>query len=89
MHCCWNGWKEYTAKHVQATTCPFGQVERYNSQGQPGKTTRYCKISPWMAMMLADPEMGPNMIKLNEDALAHAETARTVFKELLPQRNLP
>jgi len=34
-----------------------------------------------MAMMLADPDIGPDMIKLNEDALADAEKARTVFKD--------
>jgi len=33
-------------------------------------------------MMLTDPDIGPHMIKLNEDALADAEKARTVFKEI-------
>jgi len=72
----------YTAKNAQATSCPFGKVERYNSQGQPAKTARYWKIAPWMAMMLADPDIGPDMIKKNEDAPADAEKARTVFKDL-------
>jgi len=71
----------FTAKHVQATSCPLGKVERYNSQGQPAKTTRYWKIAPWMAIMLADPDIGTDMIKLHEDALADAEKARTVFKD--------
>jgi len=81
LHCCRNGCMAYTAKHVKATSCPICKVERYNSQGQLAKTTRYWKIAPWMAMMLADPDIGPDMIKLNEDALADAEKARTVFKD--------
>ena len=70
----------YTAMNAQATSCLGFKLELYNSQGQPAKTTRYWKIAPWMAMMLADPEIGPEMIELNEDALDDAEKARTVFK---------
>jgi len=81
VHCCRNGCMAYTAQHVQATSCPLDKVERYNSQGQPAKTTRYWKIAPWMAIMLADTDIGTDMIKLNKEALADAEKARTVFKD--------
>jgi len=65
VNCCRNGCMAYTAKHAQATSCPSRKVERCSSPGNPAKTTWSWNISPWMAMMLADPDMGPDMTKLN------------------------
>jgi len=81
MHCCRNGCMAYTAKHVPVTSCHFCKVERFKSKRKPAKTTRYWKIAPWMAMMLVDSDIGPDMIKLNEVALADADKKRTVFQD--------
>lgn len=82
LQCHGKGCRAYTAKHAQAASYPCCKVELCNSQEQPAKITRYWKSVPWLTLMLADPDIGRNMILLNKDALADAGQARTVFKDI-------
>jgi len=78
VDCCRNGCLAYTGERSQQTVCGFCKADRFYANRKVAKTTRYFNIAALMNMMLANPDIGPDMMDLMRKArLAAASGSRS------------
>jgi len=67
----------YTARRENLTACDVLKAPRYRADGKPHKQATYWPLSPWLKMMLVDPDIGVGMVKAMKDAREAAGASPT------------
>lgn len=60
---CSGGCVAFIGPRQDATTCDACSEPRYKPNGKPAKQVVYWQIEPWLRMMVADPVVGPEMVR--------------------------
>lgn len=68
VDCCKNGCVAFTADREALSACDVCKAARHRANGQPAKQATYWPLLPWLKMMFAIAQIGPNMVSAMKEA---------------------
>jgi len=75
VDCCSAGCVAFTARRKNLTECDICKDTRCRSDGKPHKQVTYWPLLPWIRVLLADPDIGPDMVNAIKEAWEAAGTS--------------